>query len=107
MAIHLGDLGDTETVSTILKSEQIDLVMHFGAYCYVGESVTNPLKYYLNNSAATMRLLQAMLQAGVKKFIFSSTCATSSASLPAFRSTSPFPRLRSILTARPSTTWRT
>jgi UDP-glucose 4-epimerase len=50
--------------------------MHFGAYCYVGESVTDPLKYYLNNSAAAVHLLSAMLGAGVTKFVFSSTCAT-------------------------------
>jgi UDP-glucose 4-epimerase len=50
--------------------------MHFAAYCYVGESVTAPLKYYLNNAAATYHLLQAMAEAGVGKFVFSSTCAT-------------------------------
>jgi UDP-glucose 4-epimerase len=41
--------------------------MHFAAYCYVGESVADPLKYYLNNSAATMHLLKAMLDVGVKQ----------------------------------------
>ena len=50
--------------------------MHFAAFCYVGESVTDPLKYYLNNAAATYTLLNAMRQHGVKKFVFSSTCAT-------------------------------
>lgn len=50
--------------------------MHFAAFCYVGESVTEPLKYYFNNVVATLHLLQAMLDAGVKKFVFSSTCAT-------------------------------
>jgi UDP-glucose 4-epimerase len=50
--------------------------MHFAAYCYVGESVTDPLKYYLNNSAATIHLLSAMAGSGVGKFVFSSTCAT-------------------------------
>ncbi len=50
--------------------------MHFAAYCYVGESVTDPLKYYFNNVAATLHLLRAMVEAGVKKFVFSSTCAT-------------------------------
>jgi UDP-glucose 4-epimerase len=73
---HLADLGDEAAVSGVLKSEKIDLVMHFAAYCYVGESVTDPLKYYLNNSAATLHLLSAMLGAGVRKFVFSSTCAT-------------------------------
>jgi UDP-glucose 4-epimerase len=50
--------------------------MHFAAYCYVGESVTNPLKYYENNLSAPLRLLGAMMDVGVKKFVFSSTCAT-------------------------------
>jgi UDP-glucose 4-epimerase len=71
-----GDLGDEAVVSALLKKEKIDVVMHFAAYCYVGESVTNPLKYYLNNSAATIHLLNAMNGAGVSKFVFSSTCAT-------------------------------
>jgi UDP-glucose 4-epimerase len=50
--------------------------MHFAAYCYVGESVTDPLKYYLNNVASTLHLLKAMRTAGVGRFVFSSTCAT-------------------------------
>lgn len=70
------NLGDTAAVSRILREEKIELVMHFAAYCYVGESVTDPLKYYLNNVAATLQLLKAMLETGVKKFVFSSTCAT-------------------------------
>ena len=71
-----GDLGDEGVVTALLKREKIDIVMHFAAYCYVGESVTDPLKYYLNNSAATIHLLNAMNGAGVSKFVFSSTCAT-------------------------------
>ena len=73
---YAANLGDTPTVINLLRQEQIELVMHFAAYCYVGESVTAPLKYYDNNLAAPLRLLDAMLQAGVKKFVFSSTCAT-------------------------------
>jgi UDP-glucose 4-epimerase len=74
--LHEADLGDEAAVSAILKAEKVDIVMHFAAYCYVGESVTDPLKYYLNNSAATLHLLKAMLDAGVTRFVFSSTCAT-------------------------------
>jgi UDP-glucose 4-epimerase len=74
--LHVADLGDERAVTEILRKERIELVMHFAAYCYVGESVTDPLKYYLNNSAATLHLLNAMLGAGVTKFVFSSTCAT-------------------------------
>jgi UDP-glucose 4-epimerase len=74
--IHEGDLGNEAFVGRVLREEKIDVVMHFAAFCYVGESVTDPLKYYLNNSAATLHLLHAMQDAGVKKFVFSSTCAT-------------------------------
>jgi UDP-glucose 4-epimerase len=70
------DLGDPEPVAKILKEEEIDLVMHFAAFAYVGESVTEPRKYYENNFVATLRLLETMLDNGVKKFVFSSTCAT-------------------------------
>lgn len=71
-----GDLGDPEVVGPILIDEKIDLVMHFAAFAYVGESVTDPLKYYFNNVVGTLRLLETMLSEGVTKFVFSSTCAT-------------------------------
>ena len=51
--------------------EQIELVMHFAAFAYVGESVTEPRKYYENNFVATLRLLETMLDHGVTKFVFS------------------------------------
>jgi UDP-glucose 4-epimerase len=73
---HHGDLGDEGLVGRILRDEKIELVMHFAAFCYVGESVTDPVKYYFNNTVATLHLLRAMLNAGVNKFVFSSTCAT-------------------------------
>jgi UDP-glucose 4-epimerase len=76
VTVCTSDLGDEQAVGEILAREKVEVVMHFAAYCYVGESVTDPLKYYLNNSAATMHLLKAMLGAGVSKFVFSSTCAT-------------------------------
>lgn len=74
--LHEGDLGDEALVERVLRAEKIDVVMHFAAFCYVGESVTDPLKYYFNNVVATLHLLRAMLAADVKKFVFSSTCAT-------------------------------
>lgn len=74
--VYDGNLGDEGFVGRILREEKIEVVMHFAAYCYVGESVTNPLKYYFNNVVATIHLLNAMLDAGVRKFVFSSTCAT-------------------------------
>ncbi|PQV62744.1 UDP-glucose 4-epimerase [Abditibacterium utsteinense] len=70
------ELGDEKAVREILQKEGIEVVMHFAAYAYVGESVSDPLKYYFNNTAATYHLLQAMLDCNVKKFVFSSTCAT-------------------------------
>ncbi len=76
VTLHEGDLGDEAFVGRVLREERIETVMHFAAYCYVGESVQDPLKYYLNNVAATLHLLQAMVTQGVRKFVFSSTCAT-------------------------------
>ncbi len=74
--VHEANLGDEVAVGRVLQEERIDVVMHFAAYCYVGESVTDPLKYYFNNTVAPLHLLRAMLAAGVRKFVFSSTCAT-------------------------------
>jgi UDP-glucose-4-epimerase GalE len=74
--LYDANLGDEEAVGRILERERIDVVMHFAAYAYVGESVSDPLKYYFNNVVATLHLLRVMLAKGVKKFVFSSTCAT-------------------------------
>lgn len=73
---HEVDLGDSQAVTAILKEESIELVMHFAAFIRVGESVTHPRKYYENNFVATLRLLESMLDSGIKQFVFSSTCAT-------------------------------
>ena len=74
--LYTADLGDEAAAGEILKREQIEAVMHFAAFAYVGESVNDPLKYYFNNVVATLSLLRVMLKHGVKKFVFSSTCAT-------------------------------
>ncbi len=71
-----GGLGDEEAVGRLLAKEKIEVVMHFAAFAFVGESVTDPLKYYFNNVAATLHLLRAMVRQGVTRFVFSSTCAT-------------------------------
>ena len=76
ISFYDADLGNQEIVGQILRDESIELVMHFAAFAYVGESVTEPRKYYENNFVATLRLLETMLDNGVKKFVFSSTCAT-------------------------------
>lgn len=70
------DLGNRSAVKKILEDNSIEVVMHFAAFINVGESVNVPLKYYENNVGNTIQLLLAMTDAGVKKFVFSSTCAT-------------------------------
>lgn len=70
------DFGDAAALAPIFAQHQIDVVMHFAAFAYVGESVANPIKYYRNNLAAPLTLLETMLKHGVKRFVFSSTCAT-------------------------------
>lgn len=71
-----GDMQDTELLRDLFATHRIAGVMHFAAYAFVGESVTDPEKYYFNNVGATLNLLKVMREAGVDKFIFSSTCAT-------------------------------
>lgn len=70
-----GDCGDTALLSKIFLAYAICAVMHFAAFIEVGESVKEPLKYYHNNVAKTIVLLQAMIQHGISFFIFSSSCA--------------------------------
>ncbi len=71
-----GDLLDGARLSAAMADHKIDAVMHFAAFCYVNESVTEPAKYYHNNVTGTLSLLDAMRAQGVKKIVFSSTCAT-------------------------------
>ena len=70
------DLGHTPTMVNAMKQRSIDLVMHFGALAYVGESMDQPLRYYQKNTVSSHGLLKAMDEAGVKRLVFSSTCAT-------------------------------
>lgn len=74
--LEIGDLSDTVRLEEIFAAYPIEAVLHFAAYAYVGESVTNPAKYYNNNVANTLHLLDAMVRHKVKPIIFSSTCAT-------------------------------
>ncbi|MEE9396328.1 MAG: UDP-glucose 4-epimerase GalE [Methylococcales bacterium] len=71
-----GDTGDRELVSKILKEHDIESVLHFAAHTIVPESVSDPLKYYGNNTCCTRNLLQCCDEANVKHVIFSSTAAT-------------------------------
>lgn len=74
--LEVGDLLDTPCITAVLEKYRPAAVLHFAAYAYVGESVTNPYKYYQNNVSGTLSLLQAMKQADVQTIVFSSTCAT-------------------------------
>lgn len=74
VTLYEGDIGDAEVVRPILESESIDIVMHFAALINVGEAARDPLKYYDNNVAKTIALLQSMREADVSKFVFSSSC---------------------------------
>ena len=70
-----GDTGDKTLVSKLLKDFNVDSVMHFAAHTIVPESVSDPLKYYRNNTCSTRNLLECCVEANVKHFIFSSTAA--------------------------------
>jgi UDP-glucose 4-epimerase len=71
-----GDLGDPSVIKLALSEARPDAVMHFAANALVGESMTNPAKYFRNNVCHGLNLLNAMVETGVKRFVFSSTCAT-------------------------------
>ena len=71
-----GDIAETELVADTLAEMKADAVMHFAAATNVGESVENPEYHYSNNISGTLSLLNAMRKAGVKRMLFSSTCAT-------------------------------
>lgn len=73
---YQGDIRDRTFVDSVFDSEQIDGVIHFAANSLVGESMTNPLKYYDNNLCGTKVLLESMVSHGIDKIVFSSTAAT-------------------------------
>ena len=70
-----GDLADREQIEAALSSTRPDAVMHFAAYALVPESMRDPSKYFRNNVSNGLNLLDAMLVTGVRRIIFSSTCA--------------------------------
>ena len=71
-----GDLSDTGLLASTLASAKFDAAMHFAAFAEVGESVREPLRYYRNNVTNSANLLEALQRAGVRKVVFSSSCAT-------------------------------
>ncbi len=76
VTFYRGNIGDEKLVSQIIKDHAIEACFHFSAFAFVGESVENPKIYYENNVEQTLRLLDVLIQNNVKKFVFSSTCAT-------------------------------
>jgi UDP-glucose 4-epimerase len=75
-SFFIGDLADRGTLSRAIEVSKPDAVMHFAANALVGESMTNPSKYFRNNVSNGLNLLDAMVEHGVRRFVFSSTCAT-------------------------------
>ncbi len=73
---YVGDMRDRQLVEQIITNHRVEAVMHFAACALVGESVTDPAKYYQNNIVATLELMESMRRLGVHKMVFSSTCAT-------------------------------
>ena len=71
-----GDLADRALVAQTLRRFEIAAVMHFAAYAYVGESMTKPELYFRNNVVNSLGLLESMNEAGIRRIVFSSTCAT-------------------------------
>ncbi len=71
----VGKVGDRDTVAGLLKEHEVDTVMHFAAFTIVPESVSDPLKYYGNNTCSTRSLLECCVAAQVRHFVFSSTAA--------------------------------
>lgn len=72
----IGDVNDTEKLYKVFKEKKVEAVIHFAAFCYVGESVEHPAKYYHNNVSGMVSVLNAMVRADVKRIIFSSSAAT-------------------------------
>ncbi len=71
----IGDVSDVDLVARVLQEFEIDTVMHFAAYVEVGESMQDPMKYYVNNTLGSLQLLRTLWACGVRRFIFSSTAA--------------------------------
>ena len=73
--LYIGDLRDDDFLNDVFMKEDIEAVIHFAAYSLVGESVTNPLKYYNNNVVSTLKLLNIMKEYSIDKIVFSSSAA--------------------------------
>src|SRR6185295_1829177 len=71
-----GDIGDRALVRRIAEEHGVESCIHFAAFAYVGESVNEPARYFKNNVAQGTGLLDGLIEANVKRIVFSSTCAT-------------------------------
>lgn len=71
-----GEIGDRALIARIVREHRVEAVIHFAAFAYVGESVRDPRLYFRNNTLATFDLVDALVESGVRAFVFSSTCAT-------------------------------
>ncbi len=71
-----GDLGDRAAIGAAVRQAAPEAVMHFAAYALVGESMEDPSMYFRNNVIGGIHLAEAMVESGVRKIVFSSTCAT-------------------------------
>jgi len=74
--LEVADTRDRSALDDVLRRHRPQAALHFAAYAYVGESVARPGLYYRNNVLGTLTLLEALLDAGIGKLVFSSTCAT-------------------------------
>jgi UDP-arabinose 4-epimerase len=74
--LEIGDIADRERLDEVIEKYAPMAVLHFAAFAYVGESVADPLKYYRNNVAGALTLLEAMRDNAINKIVFSSSCAT-------------------------------
>ncbi|PWV95752.1 UDP-arabinose 4-epimerase [Hoeflea marina] len=74
--LERGDIGDRDRLDAVIRQHRPEAVLHFAAFAYVGESVADPGRYYRNNVAGTLTLLEAMRDNGIPRMVFSSSCAT-------------------------------
>lgn len=74
-SLVVGDIADSALVASLLQDHEIEAVIHFAASCYVGESMSDPRKYYRNNVAKTLALLETLVDSDVKRVVFSSSCS--------------------------------
>lgn len=73
--LYRGRVGDRSVVERVLAEHEVEACIHFAALTYMGESVADPIRYYANNAAEGSLLLERLIAGGVRKFVFSSTCA--------------------------------